>query len=138
MSRKFIYQLGVLLGSSGKSSRSHTGRAPRQSEAQKRSKGALFRLEEIERRKAYKELKELKKAIMSDEGLMEACRFEAVKRGYKIYQEKHETIFTMIHDFFFLAGNDRWQENRRLWKAMEKDDSLKDICIKEAVKRKSL
>ena len=57
MSKKFARQLGVLLGSSGSSSRSHTRRsytkrAPRQSAAQKSEERAFLLRQEIERRKA--------------------------------------------------------------------------------------
>lgn len=138
MSRKFVYQLGVLLGASGKSSRSHTMRAPRRSAAQKRAEWDLLMRQEIERRKAQSAddaYKELKKAMMKDEGLMAACKDEAVKRGHKIYRERDNPIFNMVHDFIFSVESDIRIENDSLEKAMDNDDSLKDICIKEAVKR---
>jgi len=131
MSRKFVYQLGVALGASGKSSRSHTGRAPRQSAAQKQAVGAILLRQDIERRKAQ----QLKNAMKNDEGLMAACKDEAVKRGHEIYREGGNLIFNMVHDFFFSVETDIRQENERLEKAMENDDYLKDICINEAVKR---
>jgi hypothetical protein len=131
MSRKFVYQLGVALGASGKSSRPHKGRAPRRSAAQKREEGALLLRQENERRKTQ----ELKKAMKKDEGLMAACKEEAVKRGHRIHRERGNRIFDMVHDFFFSVETDIKQENERLEQAMENDDYLKDICIKETVKR---
>ena len=56
MSKKFARQLGVLLGSSGSSSKSNTRKSytrgvPRLSAVQKRAEGALFLHQEIEKRK---------------------------------------------------------------------------------------
>lgn len=138
MSKKFIYQLGVLLGASGSSSRSHTIRAPGRSSVQKREEGALLLRQEIESRKALRVddvYKELIKAMKKDKGLMAVCREEAVKRGHIIYQERDNTIFKMVHDFIFSVETGIRQENQRLETAMYTDDSLKDICVKEAVKR---
>jgi hypothetical protein len=143
MSKKFVHMLGIALGASGKSSRSHTrksytSRAPRQTAAQKREVGALLLRQEIERREAQSAddaYKELINAMKKDEGLMAACKDEAVKLGHKIYRERANTIFNIVHDFIFSVETNIKQENRRLETAIYTDDSLKDICLKEAVKR---